>query len=224
MAKRTKSPINTWSPKDEDIYAESDGKLFIFHFDKFFGKSNLKVYNKFFIKKGSYENQLDIITRYINFFMKFYDKDDELATAYLKIKYALDKEKRFNVDNMNMLINMIYEVLFTDTLREKISAMVEDNYLDDIENNVDKKKYNKKENKHLESLEFTNKHIKILLKISFGMKIISPVLFHYVALNVIKLDKDSDLIYNFYEKLFTIFNDGVDIYNKLFVYVVLASK
>ena len=34
---------------------------------------------------------------------------------------------------------------------------------------IDVKKYLKNEKKHLESLEFTNQHIKILLRISFGM-------------------------------------------------------
>lgn len=227
MAKRKKSPINMWKPKAEELIAESDGKLFIFNFDKLFDKPNLKMYNKFFIKKGSYENQLEVITRYINFFMKFYDEDNELGMVYFKLKYALDKEKRFDENNMYVLINLIYEIMFTDTMQEKINKMVEDNYLDDIENNEGRTKYIKKENKHLESLEFTNKHIKILLRISFGMKIMSPVLLHYVAINVIKLDKDSPIIHQFYERLFEIFSEDVNIYNKLFVYVkakVLESK
>ena len=56
---------------------------------------------------------------------------------------------------------------------------------------------------------------------SFGMKIICPILFHFVHLQKIKLDKDSDLIYRFYRKLFNVFCDSenVDMYNKLFVYV-----
>lgn len=51
---------------------------------------------------------------------------------------------------------------------------------------------------------------------------------HYVFVNKIKLERDSDLIYNFYRKLFDIFTDpGISIYNKLFTYVkakVLESK
>ena len=45
--------------------------------------------------------------------------------------------------------------------------------------------YALKEKKHLESLEFTNQHIKTLLKISFGIKIMTPVIFHYIAPNKI---------------------------------------
>lgn len=217
---KKKSLINTWKPKVAEIIAVDDDKIFVFDFVKKFNQPKLKNYNKFFIKKGSYEKQLDIISRYMNFFMSKYDDDDELAAAYLKIKYALDKEKKFNVENTSLYINYIYEILFTPSMCEKIVTMVEENYLDDIETDGagNRKKYDA-EDKYLESLEFTNKHIKILLRISFGMKIMAPLLFHYVSINVIKIDKNSDLIYNFYERLLTIFSEDVNIYNKLFVYV-----
>ena len=115
--------------------------------------------------------------------------------------------------------------MFTPSVIEKVNRLVEDNYLEDIEKSDGK--YDKKDKKHLESLEFTNQHIKILLRISFGMKMIAPILFHYVSTNVIKIEKDSELIFNFYKGLFDIFSDGVNMYNKLFVYVkakVLESK
>ena len=217
-AKKT-SLINTWTPTKTQIYVEKDGKNYICHFDKIISP-NLKPYNVFMINKASYENQLDIIAKYSNFFMNVYDTDNELVMAYLKIKYALDKVKIFSEDNMPAYIDYIYEIMFTPSLIDKINRMVEDNYLDDIENPTDdNKKYVKSEKKHLESLEFTNQHIKILLRISFGMKIMSPVLFHYLSLCKIRIDKDSEIIYNFYKKLFDIFGDGINMYNKLFVYV-----
>lgn len=214
---RRKSKITKWKPTQKDIIVSNDGKIFLFYFEKLFSPK-MAIYDRFYIKKSSYEKQLETICRYINFFLYFYDKEKELPVAYLKIKYALDKEKLFTEENPEQLIDLIYEVLFTDSMQQKIRLLVEENYLDDIESD-DSKKYANKEKKHLESLEFTNQHIKILLRISFGMKIISPILFHYVSLNVIKLDKDSDLIYNFYKRLFDIFSDDVNMYNKLFVYV-----
>ena len=139
--------------------------------------------------------------------MNCYDPDNELAIAYLKLKYEIDKQKHFTKDNMGALIDFIYDIIFTPTMVEKIRNMVYDNYLDDIENTStdDKKKYKKNEKKHLESLEFTNMHIKVLLRISMGIKIIAPVLFHYVAKNNIKIDKDSDTIFRFYYPLFDLF-------------------
>jgi len=209
---RKKSLINTWKPKASQIYVEPDGKKFICHFDKILGNHDFINYNVFVISKGSYENQLDLITDYTNFFMNVYDPDDELVTAYLKCQTSLLEDRRYDADSMDSFIEFIYEIIFTPSIVKKINKMVEDNYLDDIESNTEeKKKYMKNEKKHLESLEFTNQHIKILLRISFGMKIMSPVLFHYLYLNHIKIEKDSEIIFRFYQKLFEIFGYG-DVY------------
>ena len=224
--KKIKAPIHTWKPTKETNFVDCDGKLFIIHFDKIFGINELSMYNKFMIKKCSYENQLDIIVKYANFFMNNYDPENELALAYIKLKQAIDK-KVYDKDNMNALISAIYEIMFTPSIIEKIEIMTEENYLDDIESSDDPKAYSTKDKKHLESLEFTNQHIKLLLEISFCMKIMSPVIFHYFAINLIKLEKDSDYIFRFYEKLFDIFGKDCNMYNKLFIYVkakVLESK
>lgn len=219
---RKTSKINTWKPKDSSqLLVEQDGKLFVCHFDNIFGydkasREKLSLYNIFMIGKESYINQLGTIAPYTNFFINNYDADMELVTAYLKIKYALDHDKLFDLDSMNAYIDFIYNVMFTDTMNEKICALVEENYLDDIETSTEeKKKYLKNEKKHLESLEFTNQHIKILLRISFGMKIMSPALFHFIQRRHIKIEKDSDIIFRFYKRLFDIFGYGVtyDLFN-----------
>ena len=117
---------------------------------------------------------------------------------------------------MNSYIDFLYEVMFTPSMVDKINLMTEDNYDGDIETpEEDKKKFLKNEKKHLESLEFTNKHIKILLSISFGMKIMAAPLFHYIQRNKIKIEKTSEIIYNFYKKLFDIFGyaDTYCLYN-----------
>lgn len=223
------SKINTWRPGKTTTYVDRDGKIFVVNFDKIFGMKKLAKYNRFVINKTSYENQLDIITRYTNFFIHFYDKEQELITAYLKLKMVMDPEvsgNMYGADDMKAFIEFLYEVMFTPTMVQKIKQMVEDNYLDDIENNSDEKKkyYKANEKKHLESLEFTNQHIKILLAISFGMKILCPVMFHFCAANGIKIDKTNLVIYTFYEPLFDLFNENCNMYNKLYVYVNLASK
>ena len=203
------SKINTWKPRSDEIWVEQDGKIFLCHLERLYQTDDrLSKFSKFYIKKGSYENQLDIITSYTNFFICNYDLDNELVLAYLKIKIALDIDKRFDKDNMDAFISFVYEIMFTDTIIEKIIRMVEENYLDDIETDSDdkKRKYQKNEKKHLESLEFTNQHIKILLCISFAMKIMCPVMLHYHAINTMKIEKDSDNIFRFYKPLFDIFS------------------
>ena len=224
--KKMSAPIHKWKATKETNFVDYDGKVFLVYFDKIFGIDKLSKYNKFMIKKCSYENQLDIITKYTNFFMNNYDSEKELAAAYIKLKNAIDR-KEYTKENMNALIDAVYEIMFTPTMIEKITRMTEENYLDDIESSDDPKAYNIKEKKHLESLEFTNQHIKLLLCISFCMKIMSPVIFHYFALNLIKIEKDSDYIFRFYKNLFEIFGKDCNMYNKLFIYVkakVLESK
>jgi len=218
-AKKT-SKINSWYPKNSsEVYVDKDGKLFICYFEKLLPQhaENVVLYDRFIISKASYEAQLDVIVRYINFFINMYDKDMELMTAYLKLKFAIDKQKMYNANAVNGFIDLIYDVMFTPTVVDKIRLMVEENYLDDIESDDgDKKKYIKTEKKHLESLEFTNQHVKVLLAISFGIKIMSPVMFHYTRMNGVDIGKDTYTIYKFYERLFVIFGFGSDynVYNE----------
>lgn len=215
------SKINTWRPGVNTTFVERDNKLFSVRFEKIFESEDLKKFDKFVISKTSYENQLDLITRYINFFIHFYDTDQELPMAYLKLKFAMDRDNLYGKDDKDAFIDYIYQIMFTPTMVQKIKQLVEDNYLDDIENSSDEKKkyYKANEKKHLESLEFTNQHIKILLAISFGIKIMCPVVFHFCAKNQIEIKKTNLVIYSFYEHLFDLFNDGCNMFNKLYVYV-----
>ena len=223
---KRKSKINTWKPGKTTTFVDRDGKMFVVNFDKIFGIPKLKTHNRFIISKTSYENQLDTITRYINFFIHFYDQDQELLMAYFKLKYVIDEECSYGHDDMDAFIELIYDIMFTPTMVEKIKRLVEENYLDDIENGSDEKKkyYKANEKKHLESLEFTNQHIKILLAISFGMKILCPVMFHFCCVNEIKIEKTNLVIYTFYKPLFDLFNENCNMYNKLYVYVNFGVK
>lgn len=218
---KRKADITTWKASDDQIIAEPDGKIFVIHFDKVFpDKPQYKQYNMFSITKNSYDKQLGVISDYMNYFLAKYDKDQELIISYLRVKYYLDKLKKFNLENMDMLIDFIYDTIFTPTIVAEIDQLVEDNYLDDIEQTDGIKKYSTGNVKHLESLEFANKHIKIMLSISYSMKIMSPLMLHYFAINQIKLTKETDYIYKFYRRLFDLFSTPKDcnMYNKLFTY------
>ena len=227
-------PLYKWKGKESDNIITYDGGIFIMKFENIFNddKGVIQKYDRFLIKKASYEKQLPEITKYLNYFLKFFDTDNEMVTAYLKIKYEIDYHQRYDENNVQELISLIYELIFTPSIVDKINRMVDANYFADIESSEESKKYTKQNKVYYESLEFTNQHIKLLLRISFGMKCICPILFHFIHLRKIKIDKNgsnADLIYRFYKDLFTIFceGEGVNMYNKLFVYVkakVLESK
>lgn len=218
MGKRKAAPITLWKQNESEHFVKEDGSLFYVNFDKALGYRQFQVHNTFHIKKASYEHQLKVICRYINYFISHYDGENELIIAYLKLKYEIDRvDSKYSGENMGALIDLIYELMFTDSMCRKIRQMVDDNYVDDIEGG-DSSKYKKGTTEYLESLEFTNQHMIILLRISFGMKIMSPILFHFLVRNNIKLDSDDDTIYKFYKRLLTLFEDDVNIFNKLYVY------
>lgn len=236
-----KPPIAKWKPTAMENIVEPDGQLLLFHFDRLFTSPGVKPYQRFMIKKTSYEKQLPQIARYLNYFIAAYDSDNELPTGYLRIKYQIDdvgpiadsfkipegcKEEE-RLDIIEGFIEFVYDTLFSEDnhIRDKIIKMVDDNYLDDIEN-IGGRTKKTIEKEYLESLEFTNVHVKIMLQISLAMKIICPLMFHYFAINVVKLEKDTDLIYRFYKPLFEIFDGSemvgqnkVNMFNKLYVYV-----
>lgn len=204
MATKT-APIKRWKPEADDIIVGQDGKLFVCYFDKVFHEEKLSIYNKFILHKDSYSNQLPTIVRYINFFEKFYDTDKELPAAYLAIKFALDKNRLYTEEDMDAYIDFLYQVLFRESMVEKIYKMAEENYLDDIDTPKDDKRKYKFDKKHLESLEFTNEHVKGLLRISMAVKIAGPAILHYTQLNGIQIKKGSDILFRFYKNLFEIF-------------------
>lgn len=228
---RTKitAEINTWKPKSKkEVIVESEDQMFKVYFEKFFDEK-MKKLDIFYVRKSSFEPHLALSAKYINYFINRYDPENELVMGYLKLKHALDEAKNpdgtrlYTAESVHALIDLIYEIIFTDTMCDKIRRMVEDNYLDDIERDVTKYKSSNSQD-YLESLEFTNEHNKILLRISFGMRIICPVMYHYFCINKIKPDqlknkKDVTVVYDFYYPLFGLFSDGVDMFNKLYVYI-----
>ena len=161
--KRAVAPITVWKQKENERYVDEDGRLFYVYFHKALNYEPYKIHNRFSIKKASYEHQLKIICRYINYFIANYDQEMELVTAYLKLKFEIDRvDSKYNKDNMEAFIDLIYELMFTDSMCVKIRKMVDDNYVDDIEKE-DASKYKKGGQEYLESLEFTNQHMIILL-------------------------------------------------------------
>lgn len=137
-------------------------------------------------------------------------------TRELKKKEVRQLPEINTIDDLVTLKNYIYETMFTPSICEKIRALVDDNYIEDVES--DNAKYHRSEKVYLENLEFNNHHIIIMNRISFGIKMICPVLFHALYYRNIKIEKETLTKIDFYEPLFRLFQDDVDMFNKLYVY------
>lgn len=210
--KETFIRVDDWEEKnDKERVLRYNGKLITIPFDEIFHKDK-KGFNNFLIKRESYVKLLPSITKYINYFIKYYDHDDELVVAYLRLKHQIDNKNK--IINASAFIKMMYGVLFTDSMKEKISKMVEDNYY------ISLTSPNRNE-KFAESLQFTEDHARALMRISMCMKIMVPILFQYI--NRYNLLKKVSL-FVFYEKLLYMFDDGLNIYNKLLVTIQAKIK
>jgi len=201
--------VDEWQPEPADIKITYDGKIVIIPFHELFGR-DIDAVNNFFIKKESYSKKLPEITHYINYFIKYYDPENELLFAYLKLKFFVDKkqlEGKKNGVKRNAFIKIMHSIMFSKSMVAKIDRMVEDNYYIDVTSNDSEKKY-------AESLKFTNDHARVMMKISVSMKLMVPIMFHYINTYLVS-KTDSVDIYPFYEKLFDIYGSEILIYNKL---------
>ena len=195
-------------PEKDRILKVQDGRNIVIKFSEiFYCRPILDVF--YLRHKDSYISKLDLITHYINYFLKYYDDDKELLTNYFHIKYLIDID-RDSVIGRKQFIDMLFTSLITDTIYEKVKRMVEDNY------RIDLSQTNTENIKYSESLEFTNEHAKLLLMISVIIKILIPVVLHYIAMY-----KDKKEIHNlsmYYKPIFEMIeeNENVNLYGKLF--------
>lgn len=212
-----KIKVEEWIASPKENIVKHDGKVMVIPFDEIFNKSNDSL-NVFVIKKEAYTNNLPMICHYINYFINFYDDNDELLLAYLRLQFLIDTKKKVFKSHKHF-IKCMYETIMTDSIIKKIDQMVEDNYDIDVESNNDNTAYS-------EELKYTNEHTKILLKISTGMKLLVPVIFNYISCK--NIDNYEKFLFKCYFELFNIYGDlgnGEDnIYDKLYITVMTRVK
>ena len=166
-------PVDEWRPEPSDNVVTYKDKTVIIPFDKLIHGVEIEDRNMFYVLfKDSYVKKFELITHYINYFIKYYD-DGELILNYLACKCFIDNNKF--VPNRETMIDFIYKHFVTPTMYAKIVHFVEDNYRIDLSQNKDPDK------NYSESLEFTNEHAKILILISTFIKFLIPLVMHYIS-------------------------------------------
>ena len=201
--------LSRWEIPEEDQIFKAHEKTIIINFEDHFNVPN--ILDKFYLQyKDSYVSKLNLITHYLNDFIKYYDDDDALLGNYLCMKYWIDINPNNLPRTRAEFIKMLYTTLITDSIYEKIKRMVEDNY------RIDLAQTNKDNIKFSESLEFTNTHAKMLLIISIAIKMMIPISLHYITMY-----KDKKEIHNlsmYFKPMFDIIEEKehINLYGKLF--------
>lgn len=212
---------------EEDIRFTSVPKRMIIKFDKELsnlGNENIAALNEWKVTKVSYSSYLSRMCEELNFFEALYDREGELITALFRIKYLIDVDNySYTMRNFDAFTELCYKTIFTPSLKSKITNMVEENYIDDIEaenaknlNNPEMMTIMQRKKK---SLEFKNEHVKAMLEISFGIKILSFIITHFCTMRGINVQKNLDILYKFYLPMFTTFEHDFSTLNKIWSYV-----
>lgn len=213
------------NPEDERFFSQP--KTMIIKFDKELAhenNENIAALNEWKVTKLSYSSYLPRMCEELNFFEAMYDQEGELITALFRIKYLIDADNiSYTMKNFEAFRDFCYKTIFTPSIKNKITTMIEENYVDDIEaenmrnmKNPDMMSIMQRKKK---SLEFKNVHVKAMLQISFGIKILSFIVNHFAVMRSINIQKNKDVFYQFYKDMFDVFEFDFNIYNKIYAYI-----
>lgn len=164
------------------------------------------------MNKKSFINRINNTLRYINYFIEYFDDDDELMSIYFQLMFQI-MNRNIELDPETFIEN-VYAYFSTDSMREKIIRMVEYNTNETLIKKTDKI--------YDESIQLTLEHLKAIMAVSCIHKFVIPIVGHYYNMKSRLLEKiamtDKDLYYYVFSAFIPVFDDYYDIslYNKLY--------
>lgn len=164
------------------------------------------------IKKISFLNNIGNPLRYINYFIEYFDDDDELMRAYFYVMFQI-MSTEVDLDPQSF-IEAVYASFTTDTMIEKLIRM--------IEHNTDESLIKKTDRVYDESIQLTVEHLKAIMGVSCLHKFAIPLVSHYFDTRTQYLEEagmsDKDLYYYLFTSFIPVFDEHYDIclYNKLY--------
>jgi len=201
-------PVDSWKPSEADrIFKATKGSIQL-PVSEFYGVKN-DALNIFVLSpKKCYngDSMLEHLPHYLNYFEKFYDQDHELLVIIYRIKYMIDYQKEYTPE---MFYNDLNRYIMSDSITTKAHRMNEDNYC----LGLDLKKYRNNKNS---SLQYTDRHAKILCWMSLMYNMMIPLLTHFIYVKKIAdvngfLLKEIDYILDYIDR-----NMHVNIESKIF--------
>ncbi len=156
-------------------YIYKDGRTARVPFQYLLNDPDMELFGTFIIKRPAYANKLDLICQHLNYFIEFYDKDNELLFGYLKLKHIINNKQGYEI-HPSTFKSMLYSILFSNSMLDKIASFVDDNYILNIDEEDGNKKFS-------DQTRFTDKHVKILYRASTATKMIIIPLIYYIYVN-----------------------------------------
>lgn len=164
------------------------------------------------ISKKSFINKINNTLRYINYFIEYFDSDNELMSIYFNLMVQIMNK---NSDlTPERFMQSLYASFSTESMIEKVIRMVEYNTNDSL--------IKKSDRTYDESIQLTVEHLKAIMAVSCIHKFLIPIVSHYYHMKTRLLEKakmtERDLYYYVFSPFITIFDPYYDImlYEKLY--------
>ena len=208
--------VDEWQRENPlDGYFFTEGNDIKLNLEKALPKSYSRIANRdskfkdtlvtFSFDKRLFIHKTDLICRYNDYFVEFYDDDKELPTAYMYLKNQIDSvDRALTITEFLTIVNRRF---FRDTnIKQNIYRMVDDNYNIDV--TVDAVSGRIFDG----PFDFTNDEAKQLLAVSIFMKMIIPLASQYTLTTKLYTDDElknilTDVFVEVLYKVGTRFND-----------------
>lgn len=220
----------------EYVHVTKDGKYLKFEFssmlkDKYrsIGESDdenptIRKLSYLEISKKSFMHNMNTSARYINYFIEYFDEDDELMNAYFEIMFRLrfdgakndEKGKKKNKIKIPPDVFSEYMMAYfaTPNIIEKVAEMVE--------YNIDPSLIKKTDRKYDESIQLTLDHLKTIMAVSCLHKFMIPIVSEYYSqmqdVILSEFSSDKDFYYVVFSKVIKKFDQyyNVRLFEKLY--------
>lgn len=156
-------------PEYEYFTLENDNDMVRAKYKEFLGiNDENSILPYFIIKKNHFIRTLPDILQHTNYFLNFYDKRKEFFMAIFSIKYIIDQRPNLSVKAFKKLI---VDKVLTPTYIANVKAMANNLYTINI--NTDK------DGKFKTTPKISNDQARLLVAISFCLRMIMPICIHY---------------------------------------------
>ena len=163
--------LNEWNPTPSEIKFAYIDEVVKASFTDILGEQFPK-FETFKIAKKHFKERMTDVCHHINYYIRFYDKKQEYMMAMMSMKMIVDYNPKISVEDFK---NLLLSRVVTDSFVENVKSMMRDLYTVNI--NTDR------EGKYRSTPKITNEQAKMIMAVSFGIRMILPLCVHFSNTN-----------------------------------------
>ena len=162
--------LHDWIPTEEDEFFIQDGASIIAKYERLseigYREETLCTY---LIVLQHFVSRMPDILKHMNYFIKYYDPEDEFLMSYLSLKFIIDTKAK--IMTSKTLKSYILNRIMTESFMDNIQRMVDDLYTINIDTD--------KGGNYRSTPKITNEHAKVILAVSFTIRLLMPACIHF---------------------------------------------